>query len=451
MPKRANVISCRGPSRVAMASLRRSLRTTLAVATVAATVAAMLAATVTPAAAAPQSVAVPAYFYPIFPDPLWTQMEDAVPTVAFAVMNPANGAGVAADANYTAQIAATRAAGVKILGYVYSSYATRDPALLEADIDNYHTWYDVDGIFIDEADNNCVNEPYYAALDAYEKSKGGLGLTVINPGTVTPECFAAAADIILNFEGSYAQYQTFSPLGWEANYDASRFWHLVYATAEVDMPAAVLLSQAHGAGFVYVTPDTLLPNPWDSLPGEPYWSTELAYVQPIAGACPAPVSKPKIKIRGVNTPEPDDSLKFSGKFTLAGMPAVDPIADGLRLVVGDSDGADVDFVIAAGAYDGDSGWTSGNGKWKYRGDRDAPAFGIKKATIKTKPAQASTLVTFRITGVGAAYPVSAAQFPLTAAVLLSPAAPTTNCATASFPGPTRTCTLTANATTIRCK
>ena len=191
------------------------------------------------AEAAPQSIAIPAYFYPVFPDPLWTQMEDAVPVVSFAVMNPASGPGPSPDSNYTSQIAATRAAGVKILGYVASTYAARPLSDLKAEIDDYYLFYGVDGIFIDEADNDCASQAYYAELDAYTKTKGGLGLTVINPGTVTPECFATAADVILNFEGSYSQYQSYVPLGWETDYDPSHFWHLIYATAEADMPSAV--------------------------------------------------------------------------------------------------------------------------------------------------------------------------------------------------------------------
>src|SRR5206468_3692290 len=99
-------------------------------------------------------------------------------------------------------------------------------------------------------------------------------------GTITPECFVTSADVILNFEGSYSQYQSWTAAGWESSYDASHFWHLVYATAADEMPAAVLMSQQRNAGYVYVTPDVLTPNPWDTLPPEPYWSNELAYVEP---------------------------------------------------------------------------------------------------------------------------------------------------------------------------
>jgi hypothetical protein len=400
--------------------------------------------------AAPQSIAIPAYFYPSYPDPLWTRMEDAVPAVSFAIMNPANGAGAAPDSNYISQVAATRAAGVKVLGYVYSSYAARDAALLRADIDNYYTWYGVDGIFIDEADNTCVNQPYYAGLDTYVKTKGGLAMTVINPGTITPECFATAADVILNFEGSYAQYLAWAPYGWESAYDASRFWHLVYATSESDMPAAILASQSRGAGYVYVTPDTLV-NPWDSLPSGSYWTTELAYVQPGTGGCPLPVAKARLQVRGVFTPEADDALKLSGSFTLGGTPTVDPVASGLRFVVSDQSGVEVDATIAAGPYDDGAsfGWLGASGKWMYRDDRDPAAGGITKATVRTRSDGLATTVTVKVFGKDGSYPVSAAELPLEAAFLLEPDEPTTNCATATFTAPEQSCAATS--TGIRCK
>jgi hypothetical protein len=402
--------------------------------------------------AATQSIAVPAYFYPSFPDPLWTQMEDAAPTVAFAVLNPASGAGAAPDPNYVSQVAATRAAGVAVIGYVYSSYATRDAALLETDIDHYYEWYGVDGIFIDEASNNCADQPYYASLDDYVKAKGGTGLTVINPGTVTPECYAAAADILLNFEGSDESYQSWAPLGWEAGYDPSRFWHLVYGTAEAEMPAVVLQSQARGAGYVYVTPD-LLPNPWDTLPGPTYWASELAMVQPLEGECPGALAKPKLLVRGVDSPEADDLLKLSGTFTLAGSPVIDPSVDGLRLVLGDASGAVADVTVPGGLYPGlaGSGWSGGGGKWTYRDVSDSPVGGIRSIAMKVVAGDVSTAVSLRVFGNDGSYPVAPASLPATAAVLLDPATPTELCAVATFPGPKPSCRVTGGGSGVRCK
>jgi hypothetical protein len=44
------------------------------------------------------------------------------------------------------------------------------------------------------------------------------------------------------------------------------------------MKNAVSLSKQRNAGWVYVTPDTM-PNPWDTLPEEPYWSQMLQAVE----------------------------------------------------------------------------------------------------------------------------------------------------------------------------
>jgi hypothetical protein len=43
------------------------------------------------------------------------------------------------------------------------------------------------------------------------------------------------------------------------------------------MAQAVALSKRRGAGFVYVTPDTL-PNPYDTSPAGAYWSGGLANI-----------------------------------------------------------------------------------------------------------------------------------------------------------------------------
>ena len=94
-----------------------------------------------------------------------------------------------------------------MVGYVYTSYGSRSLAAVESDINAYYSWYpQLDGIFLDEASTSCAEEPYYAALNSYVKSKGGIGLTVLNPGTQTNQCYEPAVDILLTFEGSDAQY-----------------------------------------------------------------------------------------------------------------------------------------------------------------------------------------------------------------------------------------------------
>ncbi len=109
-----------------------------------------------------------------------------------------------------------------------------------------------------------------------------MSLTAINLGIQTNQCYlqAQAADVFVNFEGSYATYVNAygSNPAWVDSAPASRFWHLVYATPDsAAMRHAICLSKQRNAGYVYVTND-VLPNPWDTLPAGPpadYWTAEL--------------------------------------------------------------------------------------------------------------------------------------------------------------------------------
>jgi Spherulation-specific family 4 len=227
--------------------------------------------------ASAQSMAVPAYFYP---GSFWTQMDQAGSSaLKLAVMNPASGPGSAPDPQYVSAVRAAQAAGITVVGYVYTSYGARSLAAVESDVNAYYGWYGVNGIFFDEASNSCASASYYATLNSFVKSKGGTARTILNPGTQTSECYVPDADILLTFEGSYRQYVSgYSAPSWVSRYPPSHFWHVIYGTPSTSaMTQAVALSKRRGAGFVYVTPDTL-PNPYDTLPTGPYWTGELANI-----------------------------------------------------------------------------------------------------------------------------------------------------------------------------
>jgi hypothetical protein len=220
-----------------------------------------------------QKVAIPAYFGP---GSKWTQLQDAAPTVGLAIINPDNGPGAKYSASYYNTTHAAQQKGVKVLGYVYSTYIDRPIAQVKADIDRYYNWYAVDGIFIDEASTDCKERPYYEELHRYIKARHGM--VVINPGTLTPKCYIEVADIIVNFEDDYSKYGAWKPMGWESEFPACRFWHLVINTTQANMPKAIALSKTRNAGWVYVTPDKL-DNPWDTLPTGTYWADELTRVK----------------------------------------------------------------------------------------------------------------------------------------------------------------------------
>jgi hypothetical protein len=242
-----------------------------------------------------QQLAIPAYIYPSgsgLTD--WQDIAAGGSSVGFAIANVANGPSGAVDSNWTTAIDDAHNGGVKVLGYVDTGYfGTADGRLTrlgggsisdwldqaEADVNQWYGLYGsaMGGIFFDDALSTCGTDneyaDLYAELSQYVKINHPGALTVINPGTDVPSCYANSADVILRFEGSYSSYASFTPESWESGYDAHKFMDVVYSTPSADLPTAVSLSKTDGAGYVYFT-DAGLPNPYDLLPS--YWSSELA-------------------------------------------------------------------------------------------------------------------------------------------------------------------------------
>jgi hypothetical protein len=226
-----------------------------------------------------QSMAIPAYFYP---GPLWAQATTGAPTVEIMVMNPMNGPGSAWDPLYGAAVSNAQAAGIYVVGYVHTSYGARDINIIKAEIDAYETWYQVDGIFLDETASSSNLVAFYRAIDDHIRSYPG-NITILNPGVYPDESYMGAGDIIMAFEGSYSTYINPSNTipNWARSYSPWRFWHAVYAASnQARMNTAVNKSRALNAAYLYVTQD-VLPNPWDTLPS--YWSSELNKIREL---CP---------------------------------------------------------------------------------------------------------------------------------------------------------------------
>src|SRR5437660_3965788 len=138
------------------------------------------------AATAPTGIMIPLYTYPT--GGTWApviQAKNAYPNVPFvAVINPASGPGTSHDPNYAAGIKDLQAAGVVVLGYVATGYATSSYSAisgLEAQVSLYDRWYHVNGIFFDEMSNAVGNESYYSTLNSLVRSLR-MTYTVGNPG-----------------------------------------------------------------------------------------------------------------------------------------------------------------------------------------------------------------------------------------------------------------------------
>jgi hypothetical protein len=222
------------------------------------------------------------------------------------IIAPVTGVSGGDNPDFAHAIALCHGDGQNVIGYVDTGYAAVPLATAEADIDSWYADYDgstvvstdtdhIDGIFLDEMANfpdqaasgwpgHTVAE-YYSALYAHIKALDTTGLydeVIGNPGapSATDWQINQAADELVVFEGSLADYGSFTLPAWAASHPASDIAELVY-----DVPAASVAStcaslRAGGAGLVDVTHYTITgtATPWNFLqnvpddPDSSYWN-----------------------------------------------------------------------------------------------------------------------------------------------------------------------------------
>lgn len=129
------------------------------------------------------------------------------------IINPNSGPGTSSDSEFVTLVntVKTGASKVKIvLGYVFTNYGSRASSLVLADIDTYYSFYNVDGIFLDEGSTACDSTTLslYKSYDAHVKAKAGLGYTVLNWGTTGSQCYLQNTHIdnYVTFEGTHLHH-----------------------------------------------------------------------------------------------------------------------------------------------------------------------------------------------------------------------------------------------------
>ena len=263
-----------------------------------------------------QHLAVPAYMDPSADPGGWSQLTGAQPgSVGIVVANVENGPDSQPVPAWTSAISQAHTAGAKVLGYVDTGYLgspiTDHPdglltraglsglsawiPQIEADVNAWYQFYgsDIDGIFFDEGTNECGPSPSsglyaeeYEFLTQYVKEAHPGAVTALNPGTAVPQCYQAAADVLVTFEGSYGDYtgnpdsaaDAYQPLDWSP-VDPDKIWNIVYGTAtQSEMEKVIALSKSRNAGYIYVT-DDVPANPYDTVPSL-YWADEQDQMAP---------------------------------------------------------------------------------------------------------------------------------------------------------------------------
>lgn len=181
-----------------------------------------------------------------------------------AIINPNSGPGTTQNIDFIRGISILTNAGIRVIGYVYTSYGSRPIASVEADIDRYISFYgsSISGVLFDEMSNTPGNANYYKTLSNYAKSKG-LAFTAGNPGIDTLPGYIGTVDTMTIYEGSGVPILNYLGGGWHSNYGKQNFNFVAYGVASLDQ--AYITSAAKYVGYMYITNDNL-PNPWNTLP-----------------------------------------------------------------------------------------------------------------------------------------------------------------------------------------
>jgi hypothetical protein len=216
-----------------------------------------------------RQLVIPAYFYS---STIWAQAAESKPVPSDIILDISGlGAGNGPDAHFQAVVRQAKAAGVTILGYISTVDGQRPTAQVETEVRNYKAWYGVTSIFLDRVSGQSQQLAYYRHLVNYIHHFDAGSSVWLNPGDYPDQAYVSMGDVVMVFEGTYAQYRTLDVPSWVDKYPASKFAHTIYATPSSDLSNAFKLATSRRGGHVYVT-DGSGANPYAGLPS--YWSHE---------------------------------------------------------------------------------------------------------------------------------------------------------------------------------
>ncbi|MEW2119604.1 spherulation-specific family 4 protein [Streptomyces sp. NPDC005474] len=263
-----------------------------------------------------QQIAIAAYTHPKADPNAWDRMIAASSSKAtMLVANVLNGPGSTKVDEWADVINRAHASGKRVLGYVDTGYlgladhrltrlgspkVTSWVAQIDQDVDTWYRLYgaSIDGIFFDDGFNACTANnddvpSWYSEVNDYAKRQHPGALTVLNPGTVVPQCYEDTADILLTYEGSYKGYfgQESNPelnhkdLGWTPK-SPKKIWDIIYDVPADQIQRVADTAKSRGVGYVEIT-DDVMPNPYDQQPSADYLTAEQ---NAVSGGTPAVAS-----------------------------------------------------------------------------------------------------------------------------------------------------------------
>jgi Spherulation-specific family 4 len=184
---------------------------------------------------------VPAYFYKSTP---WATLASTTQPLVI-IANASNGPGTTRDSTYYGWLDAARAAGHRVMGYVYSGWGGRATASVLADMDAWTQLYGVADYFVDEASALQTDVAYYRQLLNTAVSTAPTRTFMLNPGTPpVNDYFTLRPGIdILVFEHAWSGY-TATTLPARLDAVASQCWIMALSASETDMNQAAAVARS---------------------------------------------------------------------------------------------------------------------------------------------------------------------------------------------------------------
>lgn len=233
----------------------------------------------------PEGIIVPAYFYPESENlNYWAQLDSAAALLGrqlVVVANPANGPGEAVDSNYVRVLTRLRHAGARIIGYVHTCWGDvsdqapegncwRPLSVVHHDIERWYDWYEIDGLFFDEASGRDSKVGYYRGLFDFVRHRQPAALVVNNFGAVPNQAFLEIGDSVMCVFENHSGFRGWRhQQSWLGKNHASRFLALAYAvSATQDLQGLLEHAGTQNIGWIYLTEQSG-GNPWGKLPA--FW------------------------------------------------------------------------------------------------------------------------------------------------------------------------------------
>jgi len=196
-------------------------------------------------------------------------------TLIFLVLNVNSGPDTSVNTDYSDHgipyLKSATNKNIKLLGYVSTFYGATSIITVK---DHIQKWYDfygeanIDGIMLDEMEDDTGDEAYYTEVTAYVKSISPRAIVVGNPGKNVAESYINTVDKLIVWEnnGSLPSESTIQTNTFYPTYHRNKFLINAYNISQSSALDTTYLNTIKKYVMAVGYTDDVTPNPYDTVP-----------------------------------------------------------------------------------------------------------------------------------------------------------------------------------------